>query len=176
MTSALFPLSAVAHTPARGGVGTRRRVRGAGHRGAILISALFSLAFVVHAPAASAFGGVFEGHGIEAILISALFSPAFVVHAPAASALGGVFEEHGIESVQLMKINIEGGEYELLERLVETGLIARVDDIQVQFHNFAADAAARMEQLQRAMRATHTPTYQYRFVWENWRRNRAVSS
>jgi FkbM family methyltransferase len=86
------------------------------------------------------------------------------------------FEEHGIESVQLMKINIEGGEYELLERLVETGLIAKIDDIQVQFHNFTADAAARMERLQRAMRATHTPTYQYRFVWENWRRNRTVSS
>lgn len=82
------------------------------------------------------------------------------------------FEEHSIESVQLMKVNIEGGEYELLERLVATGLIAKIDDIQVQFHNFAPDAAARMEQLQRAMRATHAPTYQYRFVWENWRRNR----
>lgn len=82
------------------------------------------------------------------------------------------FEEHNIETVQLMKVNIEGGEYELLERLVTTGLISRIDDIQVQFHNFVPDAAARMEQLQRAMRATHTPTYQYRFVWENWRRNR----
>jgi FkbM family methyltransferase len=82
------------------------------------------------------------------------------------------FEDHNIEAVQLMKVNIEGGEYELLERLVATGLIGRIDDIQVQFHNFAPDASARMEQLQRAMRATHTPTYQYRFVWENWRKNR----
>lgn len=81
------------------------------------------------------------------------------------------FADHGVEQVQLMKINIEGGEYELLERLVGTGLIGAVDDIQVQFHNFTPDAPARMEQLQRAMRATHTPTYQYRFVWENWRKN-----
>ena len=81
------------------------------------------------------------------------------------------FEEHNIEAVQLMKINIEGGEYELLDRLVTTGLISRIDDIQVQFHNFTPDAAARMEQLQHAMRSTHTPTYQYRFVWENWRKN-----
>jgi FkbM family methyltransferase len=81
------------------------------------------------------------------------------------------FEEHNIDAVHLMKINIEGGEYELLERLVTTGLISRIDDIQVQFHNFVPDAPARMEQLQHAMRATHTPTYQYRFVWENWRKN-----
>jgi len=80
------------------------------------------------------------------------------------------FEDQAVETVQLMKINIEGGEYELLERLVATGLIGKIDDIQVQFHNFTRDAPARMEQLQRALRATHTPTYQYRFVWENWRR------
>ena len=85
------------------------------------------------------------------------------------------FEEHGVGSVQLMKINIEGGEYELLERLIATGLIGRIDDIQVQFHNFAPDAAARMERLQQAMRATHTPTYQYRFVWENWRKHVATA-
>jgi len=83
------------------------------------------------------------------------------------------FEDHKVETVQLMKVNIEGGEYELLERLVATGLIGRIDDIQVQFHNFIPNAAARMEQLQRALRATHTPTYQYRFVWENWRKNPA---
>jgi FkbM family methyltransferase len=81
------------------------------------------------------------------------------------------FEDHSVETVHLMKINIEGGEYELLERLVATGLIGRIDDIQVQFHNFVPDAAARMEALQNAMRVTHTPTYQYRFVWENWRKN-----
>jgi FkbM family methyltransferase len=81
------------------------------------------------------------------------------------------FEDHDVQRVQLMKVNIEGGEYELLERLIATGLIGRIDDLQVQFHNFVPDAAARMELLQYAMRATHTPTYQYRFVWENWRRN-----
>jgi FkbM family methyltransferase len=82
------------------------------------------------------------------------------------------FEDHDVQRVQLMKVNIEGGEYELLERLIATGLIGRIDDLQVQFHNFVPDAAARMEQLQNALRATHWPTYQYRFVWENWRRNR----
>jgi FkbM family methyltransferase len=80
------------------------------------------------------------------------------------------FDDHGIDSVALMKINIEGGEYELLERMIECDLVRRVVDLQVQFHNFAPDAAQRMVAIQTALSATHRPTYQYRFVWENWTR------
>jgi FkbM family methyltransferase len=80
------------------------------------------------------------------------------------------FSEHPVGRVALMKINIEGGEYELLERLIEVGLIAQIDNLQVQFHEIAADSPARMEAIQSKLQATHTPTYQYRFVWENWRR------
>ena len=80
------------------------------------------------------------------------------------------FDEQRIGDVRLMKINIEGGEYELLERMLETGLTARVADFQVQFHNFTPDAAERMAAIQQGLAATHRPTYQYRFVWENWRR------
>ncbi len=80
------------------------------------------------------------------------------------------FSEHRIERVALMKINIEGGEYELLERLIQTGMVRRIDNIQVQFHEIALDSPVRMEAIQIELQKTHTPTYQYRFVWENWRR------
>jgi hypothetical protein len=75
-----------------------------------------------------------------------------------------------ITSVQLMKINIEGAEYELLERLIDTGLVNVVDNIQVQFHNISRDSSERMKSIQTSLVRTHTPTYQYRFVWENWKR------
>jgi FkbM family methyltransferase len=75
-----------------------------------------------------------------------------------------------IAGIDLMKVNIEGGEYELLERLVETGLIRAVKNIQVQFHKIAKDSGSRMERIQTRLRNTHHPTYQYRFVWENWAR------
>jgi FkbM family methyltransferase len=80
------------------------------------------------------------------------------------------FDDNRIDSVRLMKINVEGGEYELLERMLECGLTQRVADLQIQFHNFSPDAVERMAAIQRALQATHRPTYQYRFVWENWRR------
>ena len=80
------------------------------------------------------------------------------------------FHEHDIARIDLMKINIEGGEYDLLEHLLDTGLIERITDVQVQFHDFVPDAEARMAAIQSRLEATHQLTFEYRFVWENWRR------
>lgn len=80
-------------------------------------------------------------------------------------------EEHGLTRIDLLKVNIEGGEYDLLERLVDSGRITDVRDIQVQFHDFFDDAEARMDRICEQLSKTHHPTYRYRFVWENWRRN-----
>ena len=73
-------------------------------------------------------------------------------------------------SADLMKVNIEGAEYDLLEHLVVSGLIRRVRDLQVQFHLFVPDAEARVQRLREQLARTHVPTYQYDFLWENWRR------
>ncbi|WP_445148470.1 FkbM family methyltransferase [Baekduia sp. Peel2402] len=81
-----------------------------------------------------------------------------------------VFAELPDGRVDLMKVNIEGAEYELLESLVETGLITQVRDLQVQFHRFVPDAERRMLALRAALERTHEATYQYDFLWENWRR------
>lgn len=74
-----------------------------------------------------------------------------------------------IGKIDLAKINIEGGEYELLERLIETNMIGVIKNIQVQFHNISHSSCYQMEQIQKELRKTHVPTYQYKFVWENWR-------
>jgi FkbM family methyltransferase len=75
-----------------------------------------------------------------------------------------------IDQIDLIKINIEGGEYSLLQRMIETGIVRRCRDIQVQFHTFYPDAELRREQLRNSLSRTHFLTYDYPFVWENWRR------
>lgn len=80
------------------------------------------------------------------------------------------FQQHPTPRIDLMKLNIEGGEYELLERLIATNRIGAIGDIQVQFHDIAPDSGARMAAIQQQLAKTHAPTYQFRFVWENWRR------
>ena len=75
-----------------------------------------------------------------------------------------------IAKVDLIKINIEGGEYEVLESLLDLGMIERFENIQVQFHDFIiSNAADRMKKIQDRLANTHELTYQYEFVWENWK-------
>ena len=80
------------------------------------------------------------------------------------------FAEKNVENVDLMKINIEGGEFELLERMLDADLVRRVRDFQIQFHNISFDATRRMEKIKERLAITHVPGYQYKFVWENWTR------
>ena len=81
-----------------------------------------------------------------------------------------VWRELGTRQVDLMKINIEGGEYDVLASLLDSGLIANVAHLQVQFHNFVADPTARRDALRSRLRATHEEEWCYPFVWESWRR------
>ncbi len=77
-------------------------------------------------------------------------------------------KEHDINEIDLMKINIEGGEYDLLEDLINSGEITKINNIQIQFHDFIANAETRMIKIQKMLRKTHYLTYQYKFIWENW--------
>jgi hypothetical protein len=74
----------------------------------------------------------------------------------------------GHNRIDLIKINIEGEEYDVLDRLIEVGLIRSFRNIQVQFHDFVPDAVERMKAIQNKLRLSHRITYQYEFVWENW--------
>jgi FkbM family methyltransferase len=79
-------------------------------------------------------------------------------------------KKNGVEEISLLKINIEGGEYQLLEHLIATDFIAKVRFVQVQFHDFVPDAEARMERIKSQLALTHGLDYFYRFVWEGWTR------
>lgn len=77
--------------------------------------------------------------------------------------------ENKIRKVDLIKINIEGGEYELIESLLENKIISIFNNIQVQFHDFIIkNAKKRMKNIQKKLAETHQTTFQYEFVWENW--------
>lgn len=72
--------------------------------------------------------------------------------------------------VDAMKINIEGGEYEILSHLIETGLITRFRTVTVQFHDFAPNATARRASIRKDLARTHKCSWNYEFVWEEWER------
>lgn len=84
-------------------------------------------------------------------------------------SITGFIWENNISSVDLIKINIEGGEYDLLESMIESKVLGCFKNIQVQFHDFVEHANERMAAIQQELEKTHVLTYQYKYVWENWR-------
>ena len=77
--------------------------------------------------------------------------------------------ENAITNIDLMKINIQGGEFDLLDHLIASHFIDRIKNVQVQFHDHVPNARERMRKIQQDLSKTHFLTYQYLFVFENWR-------
>lgn len=79
-----------------------------------------------------------------------------------------VLNELDLKQIDLLKINIEGAEFEVLEELIDSGWISKIVNIQVQFHDFVPNALDRLERIREKLGRSHYPTYMYGFVWENW--------
>jgi FkbM family methyltransferase len=79
------------------------------------------------------------------------------------------FDERDVPRIDLMKMNIEGGEYDLLPALIAAGVIGRIRRLQVQFHLFEPALAAARDDIRTRLRQTHDCAWEYPFVWEEWR-------
>lgn len=77
--------------------------------------------------------------------------------------------ELGIKHIDLFKINIEGGEYEVLPAIIESGDISKIDYLQIQFHNFVNDANSRRDSIRLQLEKTHSEMWDYHFIWESWK-------
>jgi FkbM family methyltransferase len=76
--------------------------------------------------------------------------------------------ESGIQDIDLLKINIEGGEFELLDHLISTKYIDRVRHIQVQFHQFVPGAEELVRDLRKRLWTTHILSYSLDWIWDGW--------
>lgn len=81
----------------------------------------------------------------------------------------GFIEENNINKIDLLKINIEGGEYDLMEHIIEQNIQSKIRNFQIQFHDFVPNAKIRMDNIKQKLSKSHYLTYEYPFVWENWR-------
>lgn len=79
-------------------------------------------------------------------------------------------KENNINHIDLIKINIEGAEYCILEDLINNNMVQNITDIQVQFHQFMPDSSLRRKLIREKLSNTHKITYDYEFVWENWKK------
>ncbi|HVV15522.1 MAG TPA: glycosyltransferase [Candidatus Paceibacterota bacterium] len=93
---------------------------------------------------------------------------------PAVTDVGKDLEARirGQGDIDLLSLYMDGGEYELLEMLLDSGTVQSIRNIQIKFDDSAPDAISRVRAIRKRLRETHAPTYQYDFVWENWERKK----
>ncbi|MDE4131671.1 FkbM family methyltransferase [Phaeobacter sp. QD34_3] len=83
------------------------------------------------------------------------------------------FDDHlSDQRIALAKINIEGGEYDLLPALIDADLIGRIDRLQVQFHLFEPSLIDARDRIIAQLGETHKAAWSYAFVWEEWHAKR----
>jgi FkbM family methyltransferase len=80
------------------------------------------------------------------------------------------FKDYSITEVALASINIEGHEYTLVPRIISSGLISKIDKLQIQFHETQSDAVEFRDLIRTRLSETHEEIYCYPFVWESWRK------
>ena len=90
-----------------------------------------------------------------------------IVEAPVVD-VSQVFDMLGDEPVACLKLNIEGGEYEVLERLLVTNQIIRCKSLLIQFHYQPEDWWQRRKDIEARLQATHDRDWCYPMVWEKW--------
>jgi FkbM family methyltransferase len=81
-----------------------------------------------------------------------------------------VVEFTKFKQYDLIKLNVEGMEFEILEALLDADAVTRFKNIQVQFHRCVPDCDRRLERIRERMSRTHSLTYCQDWVWENWER------
>ena len=75
-----------------------------------------------------------------------------------------------IYKADLMKINIEGGEFPLLQHIASRGKLNMINQYQIQFHKFIINAVSKRKKIIAELNKTHKRTWCYKFVWENWKK------
>ncbi|HEY1057264.1 MAG TPA: FkbM family methyltransferase [Limnobacter sp.] len=81
-----------------------------------------------------------------------------------------VFHALGDPEVDLIKVNVEGGEFFIFPSLIEHGLMPKFNHLQIQFHNFVPNAVEQRQSIRQSFSKTHREDWNYEFVWEGWSR------
>ena len=73
--------------------------------------------------------------------------------------------ELNIKSIDLLKLNIEGGEYKLLDDLDSSNLLKNIKYLQIQFHSDMDQDGKKREKALKIILKTHKIDKMYKYCW-----------
>lgn len=83
-----------------------------------------------------------------------------------------VLDELALETIDVLKVNIEGAEYDLLDRLAAADWLPRIGTVSVQFHEWPPRAHPRRKRIREVLGRSHEEAWNYPWVWELWQARR----
>ena len=83
-------------------------------------------------------------------------------------SFGTFIREENLNFIDFVKMNIEGSEYDLLNDIIDSGNISKIQHLQIQFHNFVDDSEAKRKVIRNKLKKTHKIIYNFPFIWERW--------
>lgn len=81
-----------------------------------------------------------------------------------------ILDRDAPEGAAFIALNVEGAEYEVLEKLIASGHITRAKYLRIQFHLTVPRARDRYSAIASNLTATHALAWRYPFIWESWSR------
>ena len=78
--------------------------------------------------------------------------------------------EQNINEIKVLKINIEGAEYNLMKYLYENDFLKNIQHVQIQPHDFENESLGNLLELHKNLHETHQLKLSYPFVWDFWER------
>ena len=97
-----------------------------------------------------------------------------VIKVPVRKASELFKERYGDREIDLLKINIEGAEYDVVPDLINNWDFSKVYRFLVQFHNSVPGYQEKREACRKLMSKTHMMVWNYDYLFESWVRKDKV--
>ena len=75
-----------------------------------------------------------------------------------------------LDQVELIKMNIEGLEYECLLSIIRSGSIKKINYLLVQFHNFCIEDEDNYAEITQLISEDFIRVFSYKWKWELWQK------
>lgn len=73
-----------------------------------------------------------------------------------------------VSEIELLKMNIEGMEYECLNQLILSNSLIKANYLLIQFHNFESEAEKKRNLVIKAIEEDFTNVFTFEWIWELW--------
>jgi FkbM family methyltransferase len=77
-------------------------------------------------------------------------------------------DEEKIDLIDLVYMNIEGGEYDLLLSMLDHDLLKKTKHLQIQYHKINNTSKIQRKLINLKIGNTHKRVFNFPFIWERW--------